>query len=119
LPVLFLFRKLINDDRLRAVKGDEDSAPESISDTEHWLNWNGDLDVPNKSNDDCAVDVECEMERDNSIEDPQYPEQRDVSATPNVPGLIRPTPKSKGQAENVLLMVNTIKTRRNQGVNKK
>jgi hypothetical protein len=28
------------------VKSDEDSTPESISDTEDWLDWNGDLDNP-------------------------------------------------------------------------
>jgi len=27
-----------------AVASDEDSTPESISDTENWLNWNGDLE---------------------------------------------------------------------------
>jgi len=31
------------------VESDEDSAPESISDTADWLNWNGDLDNPNDS----------------------------------------------------------------------
>jgi len=31
------------------VKSDGDSAPESISDTDDWLNWNGDLDNPNDS----------------------------------------------------------------------
>jgi len=31
------------------AKSDEDSSPESISDTENWLNWNRDLDNPNDS----------------------------------------------------------------------
>jgi len=77
------------------VKSDEDGAPESISDTEGWLHWNGDLDNPNDSKEDWASDVESDIEPDNSIEDPQCPEQRDVSASPNVPGMIRPTRKSK------------------------
>jgi len=34
---------------LHSVESNEDSAPESISDTEGWLNWNGDLDNPNDS----------------------------------------------------------------------
>jgi hypothetical protein len=34
------------------AESDEDSSPESISDTENWLNWNGDLDIPNKNEDD-------------------------------------------------------------------
>jgi hypothetical protein len=101
------------------VESDEDSAPESISDTEDWLNWNGDLDNPNDSEDDCAADVESDMEQDNTIEDPESPEQRDVSAAPNVPGLIRPTRKSKRHAEKVLVTVNTIETRSNKGVKKK
>ena len=101
------------------VESDEDSAPESISDTEDWLNWNGDLDNPNDSEDDCAPDVESDMEQDNTIEDPESPKQQDVSAAPNVPGLIRPTRKSKRHAEKVLVTVNTIETRRNKGVKKK
>jgi len=67
------------------VKTDEDSAPESISDTEDWFDWNGDLDNPNDSEDDCRADIESEIEQDNSIEDPECPEQRDLTATPNVP----------------------------------
>jgi hypothetical protein len=51
------------------VESHEDSAPESISDTEDWLNWNGDLDNPNDSEDDCAANVEPDMDQDNSIED--------------------------------------------------
>jgi hypothetical protein len=101
------------------VESDEDSAPESISDTDDWHNWNGDLDNPNDSEDNCAADVESDMEQDNTIEDPESPEQRDVSAAPNVPGLIRPTRKSKRHAETVLVTVNTIEIRRNKGVKKK
>jgi len=101
------------------VKTDMDSAPESISDTEDWLNWNGDLDNPNDSEDDCRAEVESDIEQDISIEDPDCPVQRDVSATPNVPGLIRPTWKSKRQAETVLMTVNVIETRRNKEVKKK
>ena len=101
------------------VESDEDSAPESISDTEDWLNWNGDLDNPNDSEDDCAPNVESDMEQDNTIQDPESPEQRNVSAAPNVPGLIRPTQKSKRHAEKVLVTVNTIEMRRNKGVKKK
>jgi hypothetical protein len=101
------------------VESDEDSAPESISDTEDWLNWNGDLDNLNDSEDDCTPDVESDMEQDNTIEDPESPEQRDMSAAPNVPRLIRPTRKSKRHAETVLVTVDTIETRRNKGVKKK
>jgi hypothetical protein len=101
------------------VESHEDSAPESISDTEDWLNWNGDLDNPNDSEDDCSANVAPDMDQDNSIEDLESPEQQDVSATPNVPGLIRPIWKSKRHAEKVLVMVNAMETRRNKGVKKK
>jgi hypothetical protein len=101
------------------VESDEDSAPESISDTEDWLNWNGDLDNPNDSEEDCAADDDSDIEHNNCIEDPECPEQQDVSAAPNVPGLVRPTRKSKRQAEKVLVTVNAVETRRNKGGKKK
>jgi len=97
------------------VESDEDSAPESISDTEDWLIWNGDLDNSNDSEEDCAVAEESNIEHNNGIEDPECPEQQDVSAAANVPGLVRPTRKSKKQAEKVLLMVNAVETWRNKG----
>jgi len=97
-------------------ESDQDSASESISDTDDWLNWNGDLYDPNDSEDNCAVDVEHVIAQDNSIEDPQCPVQWEVSAGQNVPGLIRLTRKSKRQAEKVLMTVNAIETRRNKGV---
>jgi hypothetical protein len=101
------------------VESDEDSTPESISDTEHWLNWNGNLDKPNDSEDDCAADVESDMDQENGIEDPESPEPQDVSTSANVPELIRPIRKSKRQDEKVVVTVNTMETRRNKGVKKK
>jgi len=101
------------------VKSNQDSAPDSISDTEDRLNWNGDLDHPNDSEDDCAADVESYIENDNSIEDLECTERQDGSATRNVPGLIRPTRKSKRRPEKVLMKVNGIETRRNKGVKNK
>jgi len=73
------------------VESDEDSTSERISNTEDWLNWNGDLDNPNDSKDDFVADFESDIEQYNTVEDPECPEQRDMSAAPNVPGLIRPT----------------------------
>jgi len=69
----------------------EDSSPESLSDTENGLNWNGDLDNPNDSEDDWEADTESDMQLDNCSEESETPELRTVSAAPNVPGLIRPT----------------------------
>jgi len=98
------------------VESDEDSALESISDTEDWLHCNGDLDNPNDREDDCAADIESYIKQENCIEDPECPEQWDVSAAPNVSGSIRPTQKSKRHAEKVLMMVIAIAMRRNQAV---
>jgi len=72
------------------AESDEDSSPESIADTKNWVNWNGDLDNPNDSEDDWEVETKSHMELDNGIEDSEILEQRNVSATPNVPALIRP-----------------------------
>jgi len=101
------------------VESDEDSAPDSISDTKEWLNWNGDLDNPNDSEEDCAADDDSDVEHNNCIEDPECPEQQDVSAAPNVPRLVRPTRKSKRLAEKVIVTVNAAERRRNIGGKKK
>jgi len=98
---------------------DKNSAPESISDTDDWQNSNVDLDNPNVSEDDCAVDNESDIEQNTGIEDSDYPEQQDVSSAPNVPGLVLPTRKSKRQAATVLVTVNAVETRRNKGGKKR
>jgi hypothetical protein len=55
------------------AESDEDSSPESISDTESWLNWNGDLDNPNNSEDDWEADNESDTELNNGSEDSETP----------------------------------------------
>jgi len=94
------------------LESDDNSAPGSLSDTDDGLNCNGDLDNPNDSEDDCAADDESDIGPNNGIEDLECPEQQDVSATPNVPGLVLSTWKSKRQAEKVLVTVNAVETRR-------
>jgi len=101
------------------VESEGDSASVSISDTDDWLNWNGDFDNPNDSEDDCAADDESDIGPNNRIEDPECPEQQYVSATPTVPGLVQPTRKWKRQAEKVWVTVNAVETRRNKGGKKK
>jgi hypothetical protein len=44
------------------VESEEDSAPKSILDSEDWLNWNGDLDNPNDSEEDSAAADESDIE---------------------------------------------------------
>jgi len=116
--------QILNARRIRTinhhpVESDEDSAPESISDTEDWQNWNGHWANPNDSEEDCAADDDSDIEQNNCFEDPECPEQQHVSAAPNVPGLVRPTRKSKRQAEKILMTVNAAETRRNKGGKKK
>jgi len=53
------------------------------------------------------------------MEDPECPEQQDVSAVPNVTGFVRPTRKTKRQAEMLLVTFNAVETRRNKGGKKK
>ena len=101
------------------AEGDDNSAPESISNTEHWLNWNGDLDNPNGSEDDCEAEDESNAELHNCFDYPRCHEQRDVCATPNVRGLIRPTWRSKKSTEKGLVTVNGTETRRIRGNRKK
>jgi len=49
------------------VEGNKDSASKSISDTDVWLNWNGDLDNPIDSEGDCAADDQSDIEQHNGI----------------------------------------------------
>jgi hypothetical protein len=72
------------------------------------------LDNPIVIEEDYAADNESKIEHNNGIKDPECAEQQDMSATPNVPGLVRPTRKSKRQAETVLVTVNAVETQRNK-----
>jgi len=101
------------------VESDEDSAPESLSDTEIFLNYNRGVDDPNHCEDDRAVEVESDIVRGNGLVDPGCPEQSDVRATPIIPGLIRPTWMSKRHTHKVLVMLNAMETRWNKGIKKK
>jgi hypothetical protein len=102
-----------------AVESDEDSTPKSISDTEDWLNWNGDMDNPNHSEDDCAADDESNIEQYTGLEESDCLEQQDLSAATNVPRFVRPTRKSKTQADNVLVTGNAVEMPRNTGGKKR
>jgi len=85
----------------------------------NWFNWIGDLDRPTDREDNWVAAGESDLEQDIGIEDPECLDLWDVSATPNVPGLIRPTRKSQRQAENVMVMVNAMETQRKKGLKKK
>jgi len=116
--------QVLNVRRIRRIdhhpaESDDDSAPESVSDTENWLTWNGDLDNPNESEEDCDADNESDVELENCFEDPECPEQRDVCAAPNIPGLIRPIGTSKKGTEKGFVTVNATETRKIRGNRKK
>ena len=59
------------------------------------------------------------MELNKGSKDSETPEVRNVSAAPNVPGLIRPIRQSWKKVEEVLLTVNIMETRWNKGIKKK
>jgi hypothetical protein len=101
------------------VECDEDSAPESFLDTDNWLNWNDTLDNPNHSEDDCKADIECDIEQDSAVKNPEFTEQWEVSAIPNISTLSWPSHKSKGQGEKVLVTISVTKMSRKSGVTKK
>jgi hypothetical protein len=100
------------------VESDNNSTPEPFSDTDDWLNWNGDLVHLNDGKDDCEADIESDVQQGNGIEDRECPEQPNVRATPNIPGLIWPTRNSKRPADKALVAASAIQTRRNKGVKK-
>jgi len=116
--------KVLNVRRIKRIdrhpaENDEDSSPESISDTENWLNWNGDLDNPNDSEDDWEEDKGSDIKLDNGSEVSESPELWNVSAAWNVPWLIPPVWQSKKKIEKALLTVNVMETRWNKGIKKK
>jgi hypothetical protein len=90
-----------------AVESDEDSAPEIILDTDDWLKRNGNFDNPIESEEDCAAYEESDIAHHNRIENLECPEQQDVSAGTNVPGVLRPVLKAKKQAEMLFVTVNS------------
>jgi hypothetical protein len=75
---------------------------------------------------DRAHDREYEWEADNpseivpenSVKETETPDQWNVCARPNVPGLFRPTQMLKINIEKVFIMLNPMEMRRNKG-NKK
>jgi len=69
-------------------------------DPEAGLDWNGDLDDPNDSEDDRAAADECNREQENSIEGQECPEQQDVSTAKNHPELFWLTLNSYRPSEN-------------------
>jgi len=70
------------------------------------------MDNPNGSQYCLEGDDEYDVEQANGLDDPQSPETRNVSGATNVAQLIRPTPRSNRNAQNLFMTVNTMETRR-------
>jgi hypothetical protein len=77
------------------------------------------VDNANDSEDDYVEETESHMELDNGSEYSETPEQRNGSAAPNIPGLIRSNLPTKMKVEKVLRTVNIMETRRNWGIKTK
>jgi len=90
------------------VESDEDSAPGNISGHKNWRDWNCILHHSNHCEEDWVAEFESDIEPNDNVDDPECPALRDVSAAQNIPSLNRPTGKSIRQAENVLMMVNSM-----------
>jgi hypothetical protein len=90
------------------AESDVDSSLDSISDSENWLHWNGDLDNPKSSEDNWKADNEPDMGLDNGSDNSETPELWNVSAAPNVPEMIEPIQRSKKNVEKTLLTVNIM-----------
>jgi hypothetical protein len=78
----------------------------------------GNLDHTNNSKDNWAEDIKSYIEQYIGIENPECPEEQDITAAPNVLQLIWPTQNSQRQAGKVFVTDNPIEMRRNQGVKK-
>lgn len=96
----------------------EDSAPEIIWVTEHCLDWDGDLDDSSESEEDWKADNESHIDQNNDTEDPESTQEWDVSPAPNVSRMIPLWRRSKTKADMVLMTVNTMEAKKNEG-NKK
>jgi hypothetical protein len=66
------------------VQSAEVISPEWISDTNNWLDLNGDLDNPNAGRDDWNADNKSDIQLDNTIKDLVWAMHREVSTPPNI-----------------------------------
>jgi hypothetical protein len=101
------------------AESDDDNSPESMSDTESWLTWNGDLDNRNESEDNWEADNESDMELDHGSKDSETSEQQNVRAALNVPRVIQPIRWTKKKVEKALMTVNMMETSTNTEIKKK
>jgi len=97
------------------VESDQDSAPESIPDTETRLGWNGTFKNPNDSEDYCMADDTSNIELASGIENREVREQQNVSAATTDLEFIWPPWRSTKTAHQMMMTVNTIIRKWTQG----
>lgn len=73
------------------------------------------MNTPNDSEDNLVEDEEFDIVLGNGIEESESPEQQDVSATLDHPGLTLPTQRSKEQTGKGSKTVNATQMRWNNG----
>jgi hypothetical protein len=101
------------------AESDDDNSPESMSDTEIWLTWNGDLDNRNESKDNWEAENESDMELDHGSEDSETLEQQNVRAALNVPRVTQPIRRRMKKVEKASMTVNIMETSTNTEIKKK
>lgn len=95
---------------------DEDSAPESVLDTEYWLDRNGDFNILNRREHEWDVDNKSEIVLEHGIRHSETSDHWDVRATLNVAGFVWPIRRSTNKADNVLVAVGTMDARRSTAI---
>jgi hypothetical protein len=89
-----------------------------VVDTEIWLPWNSHFQNPHLTEDAREVVNASDIELYNGTNIPEISQQQIVSDTQNVPGLIWPIQRPRTHRGKVLMIIDTMETRRNHG-NKK
>jgi hypothetical protein len=97
------------------VESDDDSAPESISLAERWLNWNADLDNPNVREDDWDAEDKSNPAQGNGFDGEESPNHQDKHTTQYVPGLLWLTRRLLTQPDRGLMTFTAMETWRNLG----
>lgn len=74
------------------------------------------MNNPDDNGDNCEQENELNFALDNGREVSEAPDQRNLSAVQNVPGLIRPIQLLRKKADKASRIVNITVTRRNQQI---
>lgn len=100
------------------AESDWHCTPDSICDTNNWLDWTAYVDNPSLSQDDQVENNKSDVELDPGILDLKRPSQQNLCVPLNVPRLIWLTWRFQKKAANGIMIVSALETRRNMGYNK-